>query len=72
MLPEQIIAAPESRDLPRAGQPVRSSRARRRLAVARAPRADPRDACGLKWQLSCSGWPFFIRLIRWALRDSHD
>ena len=46
-----------------------SSRAKR-IAVDKPPRADPRDACGLKWQFSCGGWPFVIRLLRWAQRRS--
>ncbi len=48
---------------------ARESRLKRR-AVDMAPRADPRDACGLKWQFSCGGSPLLIRLLRWAMRGA--
>jgi hypothetical protein len=69
---EQLIAdaIPFSPPAARQGRaPARSKRAKL-IAVEKAPRADLRDACGLKWQFSCNGWPFVVRLLCWALRGS--
>jgi hypothetical protein len=70
---EQLFAETVPRTADRERIPVRFalSPRTRRLAVEMAPEADPRDACGLKWQFSCGASPILLHLLRWAMRDSH-
>jgi hypothetical protein len=73
MLPDETVSMRPGRAgaEPQARQSRRPSRRDRRRKLLRTmPRWDPRNQCGLTWQFSCAGWPFFLFLLRWALRNS--